>query len=143
MAGRTRPAVAVDIVIIRPDGSLVLVRRGKEPFKGAWALPGGFVRYGERVEDTAIREAEEETGLKVRLKGLVGVYSRPDRDPRGHVISIAFLAEEVGGEFRAGSDAAAVGCFKAVPARLAFDHADIIRDAIKKFGLNLRFTSGQ
>jgi len=135
---RAYPRVAVDVVLIRADGSLVLVRRGREPFKGMWALPGGFIEYGERAEEAAVREAEEETGLKVRVEGLVGVYSRPDRDPRGHVISIAYLAREVGGELQPGSDAAAVGCFKEVPAELAFDHADIIRDAVRKFRLPLR-----
>ena len=90
---RRAPSVAVDVVLVRPDGSIVLVRRAKEPFKGCWALPGGFVRYGERVEDAARREAREETGLEVAIEGLVGVYSEPDRDPRGHVISIAVLPE--------------------------------------------------
>ena len=132
-----RPLVAVDVVLVRKDGSLVLVRRGKEPFRGYWALPGGFVKYGERVEDAAAREAEEETGLKVRIRGLVGVYSRPDRDPRGHVISIAFLAEEWGGTLRAGSDAAEVGCFRELPGQLAFDHAEILVDAARKFGLRI------
>jgi len=133
-----RPFVAVDVVLVRRDGSIVLVRRGKEPFKGFWALPGGFVEYGETVEQAAVREAEEETGLKVKIRGLVGVYSRPDRDPRGHVISIAFLAEEVGGSLRAGGDAAEIGCFRELPGRLAFDHSEIVRDAIEKFGLGLR-----
>ncbi|RLI39304.1 NUDIX hydrolase, partial [Candidatus Bathyarchaeota archaeon] len=90
MGKRAYPRVAVDVVLIRADGSLVLVRRGREPFKGMWALPGGFIEYGERAEEAAVREAEEETGLKVRVEGLVGVYSRPDRDPRWHVISIAY-----------------------------------------------------
>jgi len=132
-----RPFVAVDVVLVRKDGSIVLVRRGKGPFKGFWALPGGFVKYGEKVEEAAAREAEEETGLKVRIRGLVGVYSRPDRDPRGHVISIAFLAEEEGGTLRAGSDAAEVGCFRELPSQLAFDHSEIIMDAARKFGLEL------
>jgi len=134
-ARRRGPYVAVDVVLLREDGSLVLVKRGREPFKGYWALPGGFVRWGETVEEAAVREAGEETGLEVELRGLVGVYSRPDRDPRGHVISVAFLAVEVGGELRAASDAAEVRCFRELPAELAFDHAGIIGDAIRKFGL--------
>jgi len=124
--------VAVDVVVVGRDGSIVLVRRGKEPFKGMWALPGGFVEYGETVEEAAKREVREETGLEIAIIGLVGVYSRPDRDPRGHVISIAFLAEEVGGELRAGTDAADVGRFREIPAELAFDHAEIIRDALAR-----------
>jgi len=134
---RRTPSVAVDVVLVRPDGSIVLVKRAKEPFKGYWALPGGFVRYGERVEDAARREAREETGLEVAIEGLVGVYSEPDRDPRGHVISIAFLAREVGGLLRAASDAAEVRAFKILPERLAFDHARIIGDAVRKFGLKI------
>jgi len=135
---RARPLVAVDVIIVRPDGSLVLVRRGKEPFKGYWALPGGFVEYGETVEEAAIREAREETGLEVKLKGLIGVYSKPDRDPRGHVISVAFLAEEIGGRLRPASDAAEVRAFLELPKELAFDHSEIVRDAIAKFGLKVK-----
>ena len=137
MPERRSPLVAVDAVVLRPDGSIVLVRRAREPFKGLWALPGGFVKYGERVEEAVKREVLEETGLEVRVEGLVGVYSEPDRDPRGHVISIAFLAREVGGSLRAASDAADVGAFKVLPARLAFDHARIARDAVEKFGLDI------
>ena len=132
MGERRYPRVAVDVVVVGRDGSIVLVRRGKEPFKGMWALPGGFVEYGETVEEAAKREVREETGLEIAIIGLVGVYSRPDRDPRGHVISIAFLAEEVGGELRAGTDAADVGRFREIPAELAFDHAEIIQDALAR-----------
>ena len=135
---RRAPLVAVDAVVLRPDGSLVLVKRAKEPFRGFWALPGGFVRYGERVEDAVKREVMEETGLEVAIEGLVGVYSEPDRDPRGHVISIAFLAREVGGSLSAASDAAEVRAFRAPPDRLAFDHARIIEDAVEKFGLDIK-----
>lgn len=124
--------MAVDVVIVGPDGSIVLVKRGKEPFKGMWALPGGFVEYGERVEEAAVREAREETGLEVALRGLVGVYSRPDRDPRGHVISIAFLAEEVGGQLRPSPETPEVRRFKQLPKEMAFDHAEIVRDALAK-----------
>ena len=134
MGERKHPRVAVDIVIVGRDGSVVLVKRAGEPFKGMWALPGGFVEYGERVEEAAIREAREETGLEVTIKALVGVYSRPDRDPRGHVISIAFLAEEAGGELRPGSDALDARRFKEPPKELAFDHAEILRDALAKMG---------
>ncbi|RLI30286.1 NUDIX hydrolase, partial [Candidatus Bathyarchaeota archaeon] len=88
------PRIAVDVVIVRKDGSIVLIKRKNEPFKDHWAIPGGFVEYGERVEEAAIREAKEETGLEIRIKKLVGVYSDPNRDPRGHVISITYLAEE-------------------------------------------------
>lgn len=128
MVLKRHPLLTVDIIIYTPDG-IVLVRRGREPYKGRWALPGGFVHYGERVEDAAVREAEEETGLRVRLQKLVGVYSDPERDPRGHVISICFLAEKIGGKLMASDDAVEARVFKRIPWReLAFDHAKILKN---------------
>jgi 8-oxo-dGTP diphosphatase len=132
---RKKPVLTVDIVIARSDGSVVLVRRRHDPFKGEWAIPGGFVEYGETVEEAAKREAKEETGLDVELTKIVGVYSDPNRDPRGHTISICFLAREVGGELRADSDAKDAKYFhpSSLPSRLAFDHARILMDAgVKK-----------
>ena len=123
------PALAVDVVIKTRDG-VVLVKRRNEPYKGMWALPGGFVEYGEKVEFAAIREAEEETGVKVKIQKLLGVYSDPERDPRGHVISVCFLAKRVGGSLKAASDAKEVMIFKKIPwQKLAFDHAKILKDA--------------
>jgi 8-oxo-dGTP diphosphatase len=117
-------------VIIRHKGGVVLVKRKNDPFRGKWALPGGFVRYGEKVESAAVREAWEETGLRVRLRGLLGVYSDPKRDPRGHVVSVCFLAHRVGGRLKAASDADEVRIFKKIPwEQLAFDHANILKDA--------------
>ncbi len=117
-------------VIIRTLGGVVLVKRRNEPYKGRWALPGGFVCYGERVEDAASREVREETGLRVKLGELVGVYSDPKRDPRGHVVSVCFSARRAGGRLRASSDAQDVKIFKRIPWRdLAFDHARILKDA--------------
>ena len=123
------PALTVDIVI-KTGGGVVLVERKNDPYKGSWAIPCGFVEYGETVEEAAHREAEEETGLKVDLKGLIGVYSDPDRDPRGHVVSVCFMAEKAGGELRPATDAADVKVFKEVPwSNLAFDHEKILKDA--------------
>lgn len=123
------PRLAVDI-LIRTGRGIVLVQRKNEPFKGRWAIPGGFVEYGERVEEAAIREAEEETGLKVKLKRLIGIYSDPDRDPRGHVVSICYLAEPIGGRLRAASDANRVRVFRRIPWKnLAFDHAKILKES--------------
>ncbi len=123
------PAVATDIVI-KSGGGVVLVKRKNKPFRGKWAIPGGFVEYGELVEKAAIREAREETGLKVKLDRIVGVYSDPKRDPRGHVISVCFYAKRISGKLRAASDAADVKIFKNVPwSELAFDHAKILNDA--------------
>jgi 8-oxo-dGTP diphosphatase len=123
------PALAVDVVI-KLRGGVVLVRRKNEPYRGRWALPGGFVEYGERVEEAAVREAREETGLRVKLQRLLGVYSDPDRDPRGHTVSICYLARKVGGRLRSGSDAKDVAVFRKIPwGELAFDHAQILKDA--------------
>ncbi|AIF69998.1 hypothetical protein PAP_08050 [Palaeococcus pacificus DY20341] len=124
--------LTVDLVIVY-NGGIVLIKRRNYPYKDHWALPGGFVEYGERVEDAAVREAKEETGLNVELLGLVGVYSDPHRDPRGHTVTTAFLA--VGrGELKGGDDAKEARVFtfqelKEIP--LAFDHAEIINDALK------------
>jgi 8-oxo-dGTP diphosphatase len=124
-----RPAVAVDIVIKTGRG-VVLIRRKNDPFRGKWALPGGFVEYGERVEEAAVREALEETGLRVRLERIIGVYSDPNRDPRGHTISICYLAKPVGGRLKAASDARDTKIFKKIPwGEMAFDHAKILKDA--------------
>ena len=124
-----KPSIAVDGILIK-NGKILLIKRKNEPFKGKWALPGGFVEYGERVEDAILREFEEEVGLKAKIRKLLGVYSKPDRDPRGHVISIVFLLDAEG-EAKAGDDASDAKFFdlNALPP-LAFDHAEIIRDAI-------------
>ncbi len=123
------PSLAVDAVIIR-NGRLILIRRGNEPFRGMYALPGGFVEYGERVEETLRREVMEETGLRVVSHRLLGVYSSPERDPRWHTVSIAYLTE-CEGEPAAGDDACGVAWFplNALPP-LAFDHEKIVRDAV-------------
>ena len=105
------PLLTVDTVIIQ-NKSVVLVMRKNPPFKGSWALPGGFVEYGETVEMAAIRETKEETGLDIELDGIVGVYSDPQRDPRGHIISICFLGNKIGGELVADTDAADVQCME-------------------------------
>jgi len=124
-----RPLVTVDAVVEQQD-KILLVRRGKEPFQGAWALPGGFVEYGESTEEAAAREVMEETGVAIEVEGLLGVYSDPRRDPRGHVISICYVAKGCG-EPRGGSDAAEARFFPLDALdgmSLAFDHAGIIRD---------------
>jgi len=130
---RRAPALAVDIVI-EVGSRIVLIRRRHGPFAGSWALPGGFVECGERVEEAAEREAREETNLNVEVKELLGVYSAPERDPRGHVVSICFIASGEG-ELRGGDDAAEAGLFspeEALELSLAFDHADIIKDYLRR-----------
>lgn len=109
-------------------GKVLLVRRAFEPFRGMWALPGGFVEDNETVEEAAVREVREETGLDVRLESLVGVLSDPVRDPRGRVVSVVFSAVPVGGELRASREIEEVRWFPvtALP-ELAFDHGSILR----------------
>lgn len=126
------PSLTVDIIIKYPDDSIVLIKRKNPPFSEMLALPGGFVEYGERVEEAAIREAEEETGLKVKLEKILGVYSDPKRDPRAHTVSIVYIATPLEGELKASDDAKEVIRTKNIDfSKLAFDHADIIRDFIR------------
>jgi 8-oxo-dGTP diphosphatase len=121
------PRVAVDGLVL-VDRKLVAVLRGNEPFRGMPALPGGFVELGERTVDAVVREVREETGLETKVVRLVGVFSSPERDPRGHVISIAYALEPVGGHLQAGSDAAKiVPVDPASPPPMAFDHTEIVR----------------
>jgi len=131
------PRLAADIIIEFPDGDIILIRRGVEPYKESWALPGGGVEIGETVEQAAIREAKEETGLDIQLDKIVGVYSDPRRDPRGHTVSIVFHAKPIGGTLSAATDACDViktGNFLNIP--LAFDHGKIVKDLRKKSETN-------
>ncbi len=126
------PLLTVDIVIEmqdRPERPIVLVERKYPPF--GWALPGGFVDVGERLERAAMREAREETALDVRLVRLLGCYSDPCRDERGHTVSVVYVAT-ASGEARAQDDAKNLALFNAkeCPA-LVFDHALIIKDYLR------------
>ncbi|WP_119066536.1 NUDIX domain-containing protein [Rubrobacter indicoceani] len=129
MAAPETPKLTVDIVL-EQAGGVVLIQRKNEPFKGRWCLPGGFVDVGESVESAAVREMKEETGLDVRIVRLVGVYSDPERDPRGHSVTVAFLAGKVGGRLRADDDAADAKVLDPESVELGFDHAEVIRDAL-------------
>lgn len=122
------PRVAVDAVLVE-NGKLLVVTRGRDPFRGRPALPGGRVELGERTEEAVRREVLEETGLRVRIASIVGVYSDPRRDPRGHTISIVYEVARTGGVIRAGTDASAVGWvdLRSLP-KLAFDHSRIVAD---------------
>jgi 8-oxo-dGTP diphosphatase len=129
MASPETPKLMVDVIIPSERG-VVLIRRGTEPFEGQWALPGGFVEVGETVEEAAYREAAEETGLAVEVARLVGVYSDPERDPRGHNVSVAFLARVLSGYLVAATDASEVAVLDPSSVELAFDHRKIIEDAL-------------
>lgn len=123
------PLPTVDAIIETPSG-LVLIERKNFPY--GWAFPGGFVEYGESVEEAVRREAKEETGLDIELVHLLGVYSDPKRDPRRHVISTVFVAKS-NGVPKAGDDAKNVKVFKdnRIPEELAFDHNKILEDYLK------------
>jgi 8-oxo-dGTP diphosphatase len=126
------PALTVDAVIVK-DGKIVLIKRKEKPFKGQYALPGGFVEYGETVEAALRREVLEETGLVVDVSSLVGIYSDPRRDPREHVVTAAFAAVIVSGALASGSDAAEANFWEITNLpHLAFDHAQIIQDALRR-----------
>lgn len=130
MAKPKTPLLAADCVVFDAKGRVLLVRRKYPPFKGRYALPGGFVEIGETVEQACRRELLEETGVTAGKLHLVGVYSDPKRDPRAHTCSAVFLAKVARGEPRAGDDAAAaewVADWR--KADLAFDHARVLADA--------------
>ena len=139
-----RPAVTVDVAVFAADAPdpraaprlrVLLIRRGKDPFAGRWALPGGFVDADEDLADAARRELREETGLQVALGPQFGAYGTPGRDPRGHTVSVAYLA------WCSGTPAVVHGLDDAVdaawhdarrPPRLAFDHREVLRDAVAR-----------
>ena len=130
--GARHPSLAVDCVVFDPGGRLLMIRRKNPPFEGHYALPGGYVQYGETTERAAARELAEETGLVARSVSLVGVYSDPQRDPRGHVVSVAYRIETTGHDPNAGDDAAdAAFVANWEDLDLAFDHRSIVSDAVR------------
>ncbi|WP_126452529.1 NUDIX domain-containing protein [Sulfuriflexus mobilis] len=136
MPAPVTPLLTVDIIIEladRPGRPIVLIERRFPP--SGWALPGGFVDVGETLEQAAVREAREETCLDVQLSRLLGCYSEPSRDPRGHTVSAVYIAEARGTP-RAEDDARQVGVFLPGdwPGPLAFDHATILSDYLRSKG---------
>lgn len=121
------PRLAVDGVLLL-DGKLLTVIRGHPPFEGMHALPGGMVELGETTGSAMVREMAEETGLQVAVEWIVGVYSDPSRDPRGHTVSVAYALRRTGGALAAGSDAADLDLVdpRDLPA-MGFDHARIVQ----------------
>lgn len=123
------PAPTVDVVLEHPEQGVLLIERKNPPH--GFALPGGFVDYGESAEAAAVREAKEETGLEVELTGLLGVYSDPGRDPRGHTLAVVYTAKvRDWSMLNAGDDAKSVRFvgLDPLPQSLAFDHQHILRD---------------
>lgn len=123
----SNPLLTVDIIVELADGTIVLIERKNPP--SGWALPGGFVDYGEAIEHAAMREAKEEISLDVNLTEQFYTYSDPTRDPRHHTVSTVFIATAEGVP-EAADDAKTVRRFHEnnLPAPLAFDHARILRD---------------
>lgn len=130
-----KPSLTADIFIFDEETNFILIKRKNDPYKNYWALPGGFVEYGESVETAAVREAKEETSIDVELIDLVNVYSAPDRDPRGHTVTVAYTAKGDFGKMNAESDAKEIGIFSSEDLEkinLAFDHSQIIKDCLNK-----------
>ena len=128
-----RPAVTADCVVITREAEpkVLLIQRGADPYKGSWAFPGGFMNMDETTEQCAIRELEEETGMKVSELQQIGAYSKVDRDPRGRTITVAYLVTVNHPIAVTGQDDAAKAQWFPIDAlpQLAFDHEDIMRDA--------------
>lgn len=125
------PTPTVDIIIELEDKGIILIKRKNPPY--GWAIPGGFVDYGESLEDAAKREAKEETSLNVELIKQFHTYSDPKRDDRFHTISTVYIAKAKG-EPKAADDAAEFGVFKEdnLPEPIVFDHKEILKDYFKK-----------
>jgi 8-oxo-dGTP diphosphatase len=127
------PIPTIDVILTEQSNSnkILLIKRKNDPFKRYFALPGGFVNEGEKVEDALRREAEEELSIKVEPSDILGIYSDPNRDPRGHIMSIAFIAKIISGELKAEDDAADLQWFEINTLEninLAFDHSKILSD---------------
>ena len=134
MGNYKNPSLTTDVFIFDDEFNFILIKRRNDPYKDYWALPGGFVEYGESVETAAIREAKEETDIDVELIDLVNVYSKPDRDPRGHTVSVVYTSKGNMDIKKAGSDAKDISIFsheKLDEIDIAFDHKEIIKDCLK------------
>ncbi len=127
-----KPSVTADGIVSR-DHEMLLIKRGHEPFKGSFALPGGFVSYNETLEECVVREVLEETGIRTETIGLVGVYSAPDRDPRGHFVTAVYHLRPIGGTLKAGDDASEAQWvhLDRLP-KFAFDHGKIVQEFLSK-----------
>ncbi len=137
MSGYKKPSLTTDVVIfdetISKTSQFILIKRKNNPFKGEWAIPGGFVEYGERVENAAIREIKEETGIDLKLTDLelFDIYSKKNRDPRGHTVTIVYLALGNIKNMRADSDAEEIKSYfhgDISSLKIAFDHRKILAD---------------
>lgn len=132
-----RPAVTADCVVITREAEprVLLIKRGGEPFKDCWAIPGGFMEMNETTEQCAVRELKEETSIVISDLHQIGVYSKVDRDPRGRTVSVAYLAITDKAQDAVGQDDAAEVKWWPLTAlpEMAFDHDDIMRDAVRLY----------
>lgn len=132
-----RPAVTSDCVVITREAEprVLLIKRGGEPFKDCWAIPGGFMEMNETTEQCAVRELKEETSIVISDLHQIGVYSKVDRDPRGRTVSVAYLAITDKAQDAVGQDDAAEVKWWPLTAlpEMAFDHDDIMRDAVRLY----------
>ena len=135
------PAVTADCIVFNREDhtiSVLLIKRKNDPYKDCWAFPGGFINIDESAEEAAIRELKEETGLDVSSVKQLKAYSKPDRDPRERVITIAFIAESKLKEVKGGDDAKEARWFDILHLPpLAFDHSMILQDALKSYNYTI------
>lgn len=134
-SGEKVPRLTVDAWIRDRRGRVLLVRRGHPPYEGRWALPGGFCDWGETTEQCCAREAKEETGLTVKVGDLLGVFSKPGRDPRGQTVSVLYACRPVRGSAQGGDDAAEARWFTPKELRrlrFAFDHGRIAKQQLRR-----------
>lgn len=133
-SGERVPRVTVDAWIRDRRGRVLLIRRGHPPFEGRWALPGGFLDWGETTERCGAREAKEETGLTVKVGELLGVFSKPGRDPRGQTVTVLYACRPLSGSAEGGDDAAEARWFTPAEIRtlpFAFDHGKIVKGLLR------------
>ncbi|MDQ3100262.1 MAG: NUDIX hydrolase [Bacteroidota bacterium] len=130
MSKKEGPFLSVDALIEDDQGRILLIERGVQPFKGKWCLPGGMVEPGERVEAALEREMIEEIGVRIGIRELIGVYSDPDRDPRGHYVTVAFHATVIGGEPTTSKEVLDLYWISENDhdIEMGFDHAQILQD---------------
>ena len=138
MAYISKIFVTVDVLIVKTfelEQQILLIKRKNEPFKDCWALPGGFVDENEDLEQAAIRELVEETQVKISHLEQIGAFGKPYRDPRGHMVSIAYFGKVATNTIAiAADDAKEIGWFSVTNLpTLAFDHSDIIKAGLQKF----------
>lgn len=126
------PILCVDGIVVNDDGEILLSKRSVEPFKDFWHIPGGVVNYRESTKQAIYRVMQSETGLEVAITSLLGVYSDPKRDPRGHFVTVAYLLKSVGGALVSDEKSSALAYFAQLPASMGFDAEHIARDAFAR-----------